>query len=87
MSRVPPWNVLNDFTPITFVVRSHTVLSAHVSAPFNTVAELVAYAKANPGKLSYASFGVGTSAHLNGELLKRLAGIDWSTCPIVAAAR
>lgn len=76
MSRTPSWDVFKDFTPITFVVRSHTVLSAHVSAPFNTVAELVAYAKANPGKLSYASFGVGTSAHLNGELLKRRAGID-----------
>jgi tripartite-type tricarboxylate transporter receptor subunit TctC len=76
MSRNPSWNVFRDFTPITFVVRSHTVLSVHASAPFNTVAEFVAYAKANPGKLSYASFGVGTSAHLNGELLKRLAGID-----------
>ena len=76
MSRTPIWNVFTDFTPITFLVRSHVVLSAHASAPFNTVAELVAYAKANPGKLSYASFGVGTSAHINGELLKRLAGID-----------
>ena len=76
MSRTPPWNVFADFTPITCVVRAHSVLSAHMSAPFNTLAELIAYAKANPGKLSYASFGVGTTAHLNGELLKRLAGID-----------
>ena len=46
------------------------------STPFNTVQELVAYAKANPGKLNYASFGTGTTSHLNGELFKRLAGID-----------
>ena len=76
MSRTSVWNIFDDFTPITYLVRSHVVLSAHVSAPFNTVAEMIAYAKANPGKLSYASFGVGTSAHLNGEYLKLLAGID-----------
>ena len=56
--------------------QSATVLTAHVSLPFNTVHELVAYAKANPGKLNYASFGTGTTSHLNGELFKRLAGID-----------
>jgi tripartite-type tricarboxylate transporter receptor subunit TctC len=72
----PPWDAFKDFTPITAGARSATVLTAHVSAPFNTVHELVAYAKANPGKLNYASFGTGTTAHLNGELFKRLAGID-----------
>jgi tripartite-type tricarboxylate transporter receptor subunit TctC len=72
----PPWDAFRDFTPITAGARSATVLTAHVSAPFNTVRELVAYAKANPGKLNYASFGTGTTAHLNGELFKRLAGID-----------
>jgi tripartite-type tricarboxylate transporter receptor subunit TctC len=72
----PPWDAFKDFTPITAGARSATVLTAHVSAPFNTVQELVAYAKANPGKLNYASFGTGTTAHLNGELFKRLAGID-----------
>jgi tripartite-type tricarboxylate transporter receptor subunit TctC len=76
LSRNPPWDVFTDFTPITAFVQSFTVLTAHSSAPFNTVAGLVAYAKANPGKLSYASFGQGSSAHLNGEKLKRLAGID-----------
>jgi tripartite-type tricarboxylate transporter receptor subunit TctC len=44
--------------------------------PFNTVQELVAYARENPGKLNYASFGTGTTSHLNGERFKRLAGID-----------
>jgi len=74
--REPPWDPFRDFTPITAGARSATVLTAHVSTPFNTVHELVAYAKANPGKLNYASFGSGSTSHLNGELLKRLAGID-----------
>ena len=52
------------------------MLTAHVSAPFNTVRELVAYAKANPGKLNYASFGAGSTSHLNGEMLRLMAEID-----------
>jgi tripartite-type tricarboxylate transporter receptor subunit TctC len=72
----PPWNVFTDFTPITAGGRGATVLTAHVSVPFNNVAELVAYAKANPGKLNYASFGTGTTSHLNGALFRQLAGID-----------
>jgi tripartite-type tricarboxylate transporter receptor subunit TctC len=74
--REPPWDPFKDFTPVTAGARSATVLTAHVSAPFSSVQELVAYAKANPGKLNYASFGSGSTSHLNGELLKRLAGID-----------
>jgi tripartite-type tricarboxylate transporter receptor subunit TctC len=79
--REPPWDSFKDFTPITPGARSATVLTAHVSAPFNTVRELVEYAKANPGKLNYASFGAGSTSHLNGELLKRLAGIDMVHVP------
>jgi tripartite-type tricarboxylate transporter receptor subunit TctC len=74
--RTPPWDAFRDFTPITTGARASTVLTAHVSTPFATVAELVAFAKANPGKLNYASFGAGTTSHLNGEMFKRLAGID-----------
>ena len=74
--REPPWDPFRDFTPITAGARSATVLTAHVTAPFTNVHELVAYAKANPGKLNYASFGSGSTSHLNGELLKRLAGIE-----------
>jgi tripartite-type tricarboxylate transporter receptor subunit TctC len=72
----PPFDVFKDFTPITAGARSGTILTAHVSTPFNTVPELVAYAKANPGKLNYASFGAGTTSHLNGERFRRAAGID-----------
>ena len=46
------------------------MLVAHPGAPFNTVKELVAYGKANPGKLNYASFGAGTSSHFAGEMFK-----------------
>jgi tripartite-type tricarboxylate transporter receptor subunit TctC len=74
--RTAPWDAFKDFTPVTTGARSATVLTAHAAAPFNSVQELVAYARANPGKLNYASFGTGTTSHLNGELFKRLAGID-----------
>ena len=74
--REPPWDPFKDFTPVTTGARSATVLTAHASVPFNTVAELVDYARKNPGKLNFASFGAGSTAHLNGELFKRLAGID-----------
>ena len=72
----PPWDAFKDFVPITAGARSATVLTAHASTPFNTVAEMIAYAKANPGKLNYASFGTGTTSHLNGALLRLRAGID-----------
>ena len=74
--RNPPWDSFRDFTPITTGARAATVLTAHVSAPFNSMDELVRYARQNPGKLNYASFGAGTTSHLNAELLKRLAAID-----------
>ena len=79
--REPPWDPFKDFTPITAGARSATVLTAHVSAPFDNVRELVAYAKANPGKLNFASFGAGSTSHLNGELFKQLAGIDMVHVP------
>ena len=74
--KTAPWDPFKDFTPITAGAKSATVLTAHVSMPFNNVAELIAYAKANPGKLNFASFSPGSSSHLNGERFKRLAGID-----------
>jgi tripartite-type tricarboxylate transporter receptor subunit TctC len=74
--RTPPWDVFKDFTPITAGAIGGTVLTAHESVPATNLQELIAYAKANPGKLNYASFGTGTTAHLNGEWLKRLTGIE-----------
>ena len=65
-----------DFTPIMHTVDVNYVLVVHPSVPANSVAELMAYAKANPGKLSYGSAGSGSMPHLSTELMKALAGID-----------
>ncbi len=82
----PPFDPLKDFTPITAGAFGGTVLVAHESTPYKTVAELVAFAKANPGKIPFASFGTGSTAHLNIELLKRQAGIDVIHVPYQGSA-
>lgn len=71
-----PYDPFRDFIPVTQLVRSATVLTAHPKAPFNNIKELVEYAKANKGKLAYGSYGNGTTSHLNGEILQRSAGIE-----------
>jgi len=71
-----PYDALKDFTPILQVVRSATVLVASNNTPFNTTGEMLAYAKANPGKLNYASYSPGSTSHLNGEILKMRTGTD-----------
>jgi tripartite-type tricarboxylate transporter receptor subunit TctC len=70
-----------DFDPVSLVGVQTNVLYAHPSLPAKTLAEFVAYAKANPGKLSFGSGGVGTPAHLAGELLKIKAGIEYTHVP------
>jgi tripartite-type tricarboxylate transporter receptor subunit TctC len=76
-----PYDTLKDLTHVTQMITQHLVLVANANVPFNTVRELIAYAKSHPGKLSYASPGTGTSAHLAGELLKIEAGIDMVHVP------
>lgn len=71
-----PYDPLKDFAPVMLVVLSTNVLVVHPSVPARNVKELVSLAKLHPGKLSYASTGNGTSQHLGGELLKKMAGID-----------
>lgn len=70
------WDPLRDFAPIGPVAATPYMLVTHPSLPVRSIAELVAYAKANPGRLNFASTGMGTAQHLAGELFKRLAGID-----------
>lgn len=67
---------LQDFEPITNIASGPFLLVVRNSLPVNSVQELIAYAKANPGKLNFASSGIGSTAHLSGELLKRAAGIE-----------
>jgi tripartite-type tricarboxylate transporter receptor subunit TctC len=76
-----PFDTLKDLANVTQLVTQHVVLVANPNVPFNTVAELIAYARRNPGKLVYASPGSGTSAHLAGEMLKSEAGIDMVHAP------
>src|SRR6476660_4586209 len=74
MAKVP-YEPARDFVPIAVLAVSTTSIVVHESLPVKTLKELVAYAKANPGKLSYGSAGVGTSANLCAELFKHLAGL------------
>jgi tripartite-type tricarboxylate transporter receptor subunit TctC len=76
LSDNPGFDPLKDFVAITLLATQGMLLNLHPSLKPNTVAEFVAYAKANPGKLSYATPGIGTPHHLAMELLKLSAGID-----------
>jgi tripartite-type tricarboxylate transporter receptor subunit TctC len=75
-----------DFTPIAVLCRALPMLIVHPSLPVKTVPELIAYAKVNPGKLSYGSFGVGTYSHLSMEEFKMRTGIDMQHVPYRGAA-
>src|SRR5687767_75291 len=76
-----PYDTLRDFVPITQVTTQPNAFAIHPSLPANNIQELVAYAKANPGKISYGHSGAGGGQHLTGELLKRMAGIDMVGIP------
>jgi tripartite-type tricarboxylate transporter receptor subunit TctC len=80
-----PFDPLRDFAPIVFVARNVNVLVVHPAVPARDVQELIAYARADPGKLSYGSAGTGTSQHLAGELFKQLAGIEMTHVPYKGA--
>jgi tripartite-type tricarboxylate transporter receptor subunit TctC len=71
-----PYDAIRDVTYIGLIGTTPNVMAVHPSVPANTVAEFIAYARANPGKISYGSSGVGTSTHLGVELFKSMTGID-----------
>ncbi len=73
------WDPLKDFTPVGLVATVPIVVVTSASLPVKTVAELVAYSKANPGKLNLASPGATTLTRLSGEMFKQVAGLDWVT--------
>ena len=81
-----PFNFIRDSAPVAGLIRLANVMAVHPAVPANNVAEFIAYAKANPGKINYASGGVGTSPHLSGELLKMMTGINLVHVPYRAAA-
>jgi tripartite-type tricarboxylate transporter receptor subunit TctC len=71
-----PFDFLHDSVPIAGTMRLTNVMDVNLDLPANTVAEFIAYAKANPGKINFASGGVGTSPHLSGELFKAMTGVN-----------
>ena len=71
-----PYDPAKDFTPITAAIRTQLVFVAHPATPGNTLAEFIAYARANPGKTNFASFTAGNPSHFAGVILNQLAGID-----------
>lgn len=76
-----PYDALRDLQPVVLMARTANVLAAHPSVAPRSLKELIAYAKQHPRKLTYASFGNGTTAHFAGEMLKVMAGIDMVHVP------
>ena len=81
-----PYDPFKNFAPVFLAVTVPNLLVIHPSVPAKSVKELIAYAKANPGKLTYASQGVGASGHIAGELFKLHAGVDITHVPYKGAA-
>jgi tripartite-type tricarboxylate transporter receptor subunit TctC len=81
-----PYDTFAAFAPVALVARSFNIVVTNPNRPFRTLQELIAAAKAEPGKLNFGSFGIGTSAHLAGELFKTLAGVDLVHVPYKGAA-
>ncbi len=81
ISKAPPYDLAKDFSPIVNVAISPYALVVNPSVPAKSLKEFIAYTKANPGKLSYGSAGVGSASHLAAELLKSTAGIEMVHVP------
>jgi tripartite-type tricarboxylate transporter receptor subunit TctC len=80
------YDPVNDFVPISLIATIENLLVVHPGVPAKNVKELVAYAKANPNKLSYASSGIGSTYHLGAELFAAQTGIEWTHIPYKGAA-
>jgi len=86
LSKNLPYDPVRDFTPITAAVEPVTVMIVNPSVPASSVKELIAYAKAHPGKLDYSSPGIGAVFHMSGELFKLGAGVDIVHVPYKGAS-
>jgi len=76
-----PWDPIKDFSPIALLTVSTNVIAVHPSVPVNNLKEFIAYAKANPGKLNYASQGNGSVSHIGTEIFKQTTGVDMVHVP------
>jgi tripartite-type tricarboxylate transporter receptor subunit TctC len=81
-----PYDHIKDFVPIVLVAGVPNVLVVNPALPVNSVQELIAYAKANPGKVNFASSGSGTSIHLSGELFRTMSGVEITHIPYKGSA-
>jgi tripartite-type tricarboxylate transporter receptor subunit TctC len=81
-----PYDPHRDFAPVALVARSFNLVVVNPKSPIKSIADLIAAAKADPEKLSYGTFGTGTSAHLAGELFKDMAKVNLTTVPYKGAA-
>ena len=81
-----PYDPQGDFAPVALIARSFNIVVVNPKSSFHSVADLIAAAKAEPEKLSYGTYGTGTSAHLAGELFKNLAKVNLTTVPYKGAA-
>ena len=80
------FNFLRDIAPVAGISRVPNVMTVHPDVPAKTVAEFIAYAKANPGKINMASSGNGTSVHLSGEMFKAMTGVEMQHVPYRGSA-
>ncbi len=76
-----PWDPIKDFSPIALLTVSTNVIAVHPSVPINNLKEFIAYAKANPGKLNYASQGNGSVSHIGTEMFKQTTAVDMVHVP------
>jgi tripartite-type tricarboxylate transporter receptor subunit TctC len=81
-----PYDPHKDFAPVALIARSFNIVVVSPKSSLRTVADLIAAAKANPGKMTFGTFGVGTSAHLAGELFKDMAKVNLTAVPYKGAA-
>jgi tripartite-type tricarboxylate transporter receptor subunit TctC len=81
-----PYDLHKDFAAVALIARSFNIVVVNPASPIKSVADLIAAAKSDPNKLSYGTYGTGTSAHLAGELFKSLAKINLTTVPYKGAA-
>jgi tripartite-type tricarboxylate transporter receptor subunit TctC len=79
--RKVPYDLEKDFAPLSIVTYSPYLLTAHPATPYNTLKELIDYAKANPGKINYGTSGLGTNPHLAGKLFASQLGLKWVDLP------
>jgi tripartite-type tricarboxylate transporter receptor subunit TctC len=81
-----PYDAHQDFAAVALLARSFNIVVVNPASPIKSIADLIAAAKAEPGKLTYGTYGTGTSAHLAGELFKHMAKVDLTTVPYKGAA-